>query len=112
MSYYIPVTGVSCRSEGGSWKKYWARMSRFESYDCFSFSSADFENPLYSQFETVTGMNAEPFKEQVLAQQMANVDYTMGCWPNAIIRRYIPTNQLYLAHGFTGGCYLFKLYES
>jgi hypothetical protein len=112
MSYYIPVSGKTSQSEGHGWLAYWARMPNFESYDCFDFSSADMNNPLHDQFEPVVGMNIESFKEQVLAQQMADVSYTMGCWPMASIIRYSPTNHLYLSHGFTGGCYLFKLHES
>ncbi len=114
MNYYIPVSGKSSGLDnpGGSWSGYWASMPHFESYDCFGFSSADFKNPLYEQFEAVADMQIDQFKDQVLAQQMADVSYTMGCWSEATVRRYIPTNKLYLFHGFSGGCYLFKLHQA
>ena len=110
MNYYIPVTGVSTSPNNGSWSGYWATMPHFESYDCFEFSSADFHNPLYNRFETVTGIDINQFEEQVREQQMTDV--SMGIYQFSIIKRDNVTNQLYLSVPQSGRGIMFKLYES
>lgn len=110
MSYYIPVTGLSVYPNNGSWTGYWDSMSRFETYDCFSFSSADFHNPLYTRFETVSGMNVVDFKDQVIAQQMHPIN--MGIYEmSSRVVRDTSTNSLYLSVGQSGCGVFFKLYQ-
>lgn len=109
LSYHVPSTGISCYKEDGSWEKYYKRMPDFEKYDCFSLSSADFDNPLRTHFIEQTGINIDQFKEQVETQCMHPV--SMGIFQLSRIIKYDKTNQLYLQVPQSGCGVLFKLYQ-
>jgi len=108
---FISVTGLSNANAGGSWDKYWKSMPDFEKYDCFSFSSADFHNPLYARFETLTGIDISKFEDQLKNQKMAKIYGFDDMIKLASVRKDTKTNQLYLNMPQSGCGLFFKIHE-
>lgn len=103
--YCINPTGL--HPIGSDWPGYWASLTVYDQWDCFSRSSADrSEGHPWTRFESVAG-DVQFLKAAVEAQQMHPV--SMGVYQFSTFCRDTVTNALYLSVPQTGCQVFFRL---
>jgi hypothetical protein len=105
----IKLNGLYPDKKGGSWEKYWKSLETYSKWDAFTFSSADFNNPLYKNFVVQTGIDISQFKEDVKKQKF--IEVSMGVWQYSNVMKDTTTDQLYLQVPQSGCAVYFKIFE-